>query len=56
MKPSSAAKGNATSLLENADFTRQNVATPAHPKEITAKNYDLWISFAIETSRKVQTL
>lgn len=36
VNPSSAAKGKAASSLENADFTRQNVATPEYPKEIKA--------------------
>jgi hypothetical protein len=45
VKPSSAATGNATSVLENADFTRQNVATPIKMTKIITKKAEFFRQF-----------
>lgn len=39
VKPSSASSGSATSLLEKAEFTLQNVATPALINKLIEDNH-----------------
>jgi hypothetical protein len=63
VNPSSTARGNATSVLENALFTLQNVATPASSKQQEhclmnrpSKNYTICDAKALNLSTSLRSL